>query len=181
MPKSKESRQKLRRWTFAVEMKLEGGQTHAYKVPGVVFGNAAEAKAVAAELTKNYAKEDMAPAGLEIIPVSHETVSADTKRQLEGLNENSNLAFKAAYILAHRVKIAAGLEQTEHDLVQDAVELARKQLNKRLAEAPEELVAEADAAVPTQANTAEVSTETPKPKRKIGIDALNEILNGPVE
>lgn len=176
LPKSKGSRQKLRRWTFAAQIQFENGQTHGSKMPGVVFGNSAEAQAVAKELQLNYTKDPESPQNLEIVPIGHETVSLHTKRQLEGLNDNANLAFKAAYILAERLKIAVGLEQTEHQIVQESVEQARKHLFPRLREAQEKVAAlEAEAAAESKA------IEDAKPKRKIGIDALNEILDNPPE
>lgn len=182
MPKSKGSRQKLRRWTFAAQIKLESGQVVGSKMPGVVYGNSAEANAVAKELQAKYGQTEGASQGMEVVPISHETVSLDTKRQLEGLNDNANLAFKSAYILAERLKIAMGLEETEHQIVTGAVEQARKHLFPRLDKANEKVAElEAQTAVQEIDNGGDGFNESPKPKRKIGIDAVNEILAAPAE
>lgn len=166
-PRSKESRQKLRRWTFAAQMKMESGHVQGFNMPGLTYGNSHEAQATAKELLDKFKSGEGAPENVEIIPIAHETVSMATKRQLQGLNDQSNLATKAAFVLAEKYRLSASSDKTVVELVTEAFEEARAHLFPRLKEA--------------QATIDELEVEIEKPKRKLGIDALNEILTAPPE
>jgi len=178
MPRSKAARQKLRRWTFAATIKLENGQVQGFNLPGVVYGNSAEAKQTAEALLKQFKSDPKAPQDAEVTPQGHETVSQATVRQLQGMNDQANLFNKTAFILAEKYRLASTTDKEIVQIVTEAVEEARQFLFPRLREAQAKVAAlETAAAVPA----ATPATEEPKPKRKLGIDAVREILDGPAE
>lgn len=164
-PRSKEARQKLRRWTFAAQMKMENGEIRGFNMPGLTYGNSHEAQLTAADLLAKFKSGESAPENVEIVPIGHETVSMATKRQLEGLNDQSNLATKAAFVLAEKYRLSTSSDKTVVEIVTSAFDEARDHLFPRLKEAKAKIEA--------------MEVEVDKPKRKLGIDAVNEILASP--
>jgi hypothetical protein len=94
------------------------------------------------------------------------------------MNDQANLFNKTAFILAEKYRLASTTDKEIVQIVTEAVEEARQFLFPRLREAQAKVAAlETAAAVPA----ATPATEEPKPKRKLGIDAVREILDGPAE
>jgi hypothetical protein len=139
--KSKGSKQKLRRWSFIAHLKLEAAGERAFKMPGFVFGNSAEARNTADELKKKFLDGEDKFDAVEIECVAHETVSIDTQRQLLGLNDQVNLMTKTSFVLAERLRLGLGESKDVAELVGDAVEQARKHLFPRLEKAKEKMAA----------------------------------------
>lgn len=183
-PKSKAARQKLRRWTFVAEMALENGQKAGFNLPGLIYGNSHEAQLTAADLLKKFTDDPNAPQDVVVVPVGHETVSHQTKHQLQGLNDQSNLMTKTAFILAERVRLLLGSDKSVVELMDEAVKEAREHLFPRLKEAQLKMAAidaPLEPAVESQqAELPQAQPEVEKPKRKLGIDAVNELLASPV-
>ena len=173
MPKTKASRQKMRRWTFAAEMKLEDGQKFSSKLPGMIYGNSQEAHQTAAGLLRQFLSDPTAPQDATVVPIAHETVSPDTVRQFRGMNDQVNLFTKAAFILAEKYRLASTTDKEIIQLVNEAVEEAREHLYPRLREAQAKVAALDAPAVE--------AIEAERPKRKLGIDAVREILDAPIE
>lgn len=175
LPRSKSSRQKLRRWSFITRMKMEGGDVQTHQLPGLSYGNSAQAQQTADDLLEQFKKHEGAPQDVTLIPVGHETISETTMRQLNGLQSQVNLITKAAFILAEKLRLASSTDKSLEDLVGEASNQARAHLFPRWAEAQAK-VADLDIEPVTS-----IEADAPKPKRKLGIDAVNAILNSPVE
>jgi hypothetical protein len=185
-PKSRDSRKKLRRWTFTAEMKLDSGQTQQFKLPGVVYGNSAEAQATAAKLLEQFKSAPDSPQDVQVHPQGHETVSSETVAQLKGMNDYANLFNKALFIMAERYRLASSTEKEIVTLVTEAVEEARIVLFPRLAAAQAKVAALDDGIHEVHESAAEVLVPAPpateeRPRMKLGIDAVNEVLNSPPE
>ena len=185
-PKSRDSRKKLRRWTFTAEMKLDSGQTQQFKLPGVVYGNSAEAQATAAKLLEQFKSAPDSPQDVQVHPQGHETVSSETVSQLKGMNDYANLFNKALFIMAERYRLASSTEKEIVTLVTEAVEEARIVLFPRLAAAQAKVAALDDGIHEVHESAAEVLVPAPpateeRPRMKLGIDAVNEVLNSPPE
>ena len=185
-PKSRDSRKKLRRWTFTAEMKLDSGQTQQFKLPGVVYGNSAEAQATAAKLLEQFKSAPDSPQDVQVHPQGHETVSSETVAQLKGMNDYANLFNKALFIMAERYRLASSTEKEIVTLVTEAVEEARIVLFPRLAAAQAKVAALDDGIQEVHESAAEVLVPAPpateeRPRMKLGIDAVNEVLNSPPE
>ena len=177
LPRSKESRQKIRRWSFSGELPLENGGKTGFDLPGMSVGTAADAQATADRLLEQFKSSPEAPAGVKIIPIGHETVSPEIQRQLQGLNDQQNLFNKATFILAENYRLATGSEKDLLTIVTEATEEARKALFPKLEQAIEKV-----AAITQQiADQESAAAAAPAPKRKLGIEALNEILEAPPE
>ena len=185
-PKSRDSRKKLRRWTFTAEMKLDSGQTQQFKLPGVVYGNSAEAQATVAKLLEQFKSAPDSPQDVQVHPQGHETVSSETVAQLKGMNDYANLFNKALFIMAERYRLASSTEKEIVTLVTEAVEEARIVLFPRLAAAQAKVAALDDGIHEVHESAAEVLVPAPpateeRPRMKLGIDAVNEVLNSPPE
>ena len=185
-PKSRDSRKKLRRWTFTAEMKLDSGQTQQFKLPGVVYGNSAEAQATVAKLLEQFKSAPDSPQDVQVHPQGHETVSSETVAQLKGMNDYANLFNKALFIMAERYRLASSTEKEIVTLVTEAVEEARIVLFPRLAAAQAKVAALDDGIQEVHESAAEVLVPAPpateeRPRMKLGIDAVNEVLNSPPE
>ena len=175
IPKSREARQKLRRWTFIVEMKLESGEQQNYAMPGLVYGDSREAHETAAALLQQFKEGGPdTPDGVRIVPVGHETVSPETRRQLLGLQDQAKLATSACFVLAEKYRKAGHMLDEAVDLVKAAHDEARDVLFPRLKQAEEkvEAIENTDFSLPV----APSAPEEPKVKRKIGREAYDEIM-----
>ena len=187
-PKSRDSRKKLRRWTFTAEMKLDSGQVQQFKLPGVVYGNSAEAQDTAAKLLKQFKSAPDSPQDVTVHPQGHETVSSETVSQLKGMNDYANLFNKALFIMAERYRLASSTDKEIVTLVTEAVEEARVVLFPRLAAAKAKMEAlDAGTEAAYEAAAEELFPDPPappaeeRPRMKLGIDAVNEVLNNPPE
>ena len=186
-PKSRDSRKKLRRWTFTAEMKLDSGQIQQFKLPGVVYGNSAEAQDTAAKLLEQFKSAPDSPQDVQVHPQGHETVSSETVSQLKGMNDYANLFNKALFIMAERYRLASSTDKEIVTLVTEAVEEARTVLFPRLAAAQAKVAALDEAKEAAYEAAAEEMFPDPptppatevRPRMKLGIDAVNEILNSP--
>jgi hypothetical protein len=175
MPKSKESRQKLRRWSYMAEMNVAGVKQN-FKMPGITYGNSSEAALVGVKLLEQFNLDPSMTAEARVVPIAHETISLTTKTQFTGMQDQVNLVTKASLILAERLRIALGLDQEITQIVYEAQEQAREYLYPRLREAKltmQKVIAEQAAA--------DRAAEDARPRRKLGIDAVNEMLNTPLE
>jgi hypothetical protein len=176
---SRDSRRKLRRWGFsAVFNKTEGGSV-GKNMPGVVYGDYTEAQSVAARLVAIF-KEKNPEVDVEVRPIPYETVSIETKRQFEGLNDQASLVTKAAFILADKYRLSVGIiDKDVAQIVNEAVEEARESLFPRLQQAQEKM-----RALKESVNSKAPATEEPVPAepevkdRKRGIEAVREALEG---
>jgi hypothetical protein len=108
--------------------------------------------------------------------------------QLKGMNDYANLFNKALFIMAERYRLASSTDKEIVTLVTEAVEEARAVLFPRLAAAQakvEALDAEAEAGKEAAyaAAAEELFPDPPveKPRMKLGIEALNEIMAAPPE
>jgi hypothetical protein len=177
LPRSKSSRQKLRRWSFITRMKMETGDVQTHQLPGLSYGNSAQAQQTADDLLAQFKQHEGAPQDVTLIPVGHETISETTMRQLNGLQAQVNLITKAAFILAEKFRLASTTDKSIEDLVGEASNQARAHLFPRWAEAQAK-INDLDVEAVT---SVEADVVAPKAKRKLGIDAVNAILNNPVE
>jgi hypothetical protein len=177
--KSKDSRRKLRRWGFVATITRPGGNAAGQNMPGVMYGDHVEAKAVAERLKDAFtAKNPDAQTTVTVEPVPYETVSIETKRQFEGLNDQASLIAKAAFILAEKYRLSVGvIDKDVAQIVNEAIEEARQFLFPRLEQAKAKATALSD-----ELSQGEVVTDKelePKMKnRKRGIEAVREALEG---
>lgn len=96
--KSKESRQKQRRWTFIAEVTVPGAEiAQRLDTTTVCFGNSATAHLDAEEIKQQLlGLKHLENATVQVIPVPHETVSLKTIAQIEG---NHQMAMVLDYAL----------------------------------------------------------------------------------
>lgn len=177
--KSKDSRRKLRRWGFAATITRPDGNAVGQNMPGVVYGDHSEAVAVAERLKKAFS-EKSPEVTVKIQPIPYETVSIETKRQFEGLNDQASLIAKAAFILAEKYRLSVGvIDRDVAQFVNEAIEEARKSLFTRLERATEKAAALEGGL--TAGGVVEDPEDPEKKNRKRGIEAVNEALNQPVD
>lgn len=170
--KSKDSRRKLRRWGFVATIIREGNAV-GHNMPGVMYGDFVEAKAVAERLKGTFTEKNPT-LEVKIEPVPYETVSIETKRQFEGLNDQASLIAKAAFILGEKYRLSVGvIDKDVSQIVNEAIEEARQFLFPRLEQAKAKA-----AAIEGELAEAEVVPEPEVKDRKRGIEAVREALEG---
>lgn len=164
---SKEARRKVRRWSFkGLIQKPEG--VFGKHMPGVFFGTAAEADEVAARMRETFMAQEGANPSVVVSPVPHETVSIETRNQIDQLNSQAALVARAAFILAEKHRLSIGrLDATAGDLVKEAIDEATGLAR----------TSQSDTVPVVEPEPIE---QEPKPERRRGIDEFNRILNEPV-
>jgi len=100
-PSSKEARQKIRRWSFVVEV-TRGDTVKTFQPPALTIGNMSSARAAADTILHDIASLDQfKDCKVVVNPKAEETVSLTILNQINGLNEQSRLltfALKRAVI-----------------------------------------------------------------------------------
>lgn len=90
-PKSKGSKQKLRRWSFEARL-TKDGETHVLSLPAVTIGNSADAQKGAQDVARTML-EDSRFAGhtIHVQPIGHETLAVEVVNQIHGLNDEGRI------------------------------------------------------------------------------------------
>ena len=179
--KSKDARRALRRWGFSATITHPGGEATGQNMPGVVYGNHVEALSVADRMKEIFLKQNPEVTVL-IEPIPYETVSIETKRQFEGLNDYGSLIAKAAFILADKYKMSIGIiDKDVAQIVNEAVEEARQFLFPRNEQAKAKMQALEDGlGEDTHMVDEPIPVEPEHKDRKRGIEAVREALEGSV-
>ena len=90
-PSSKEARQKIRRWSFVVEV-TRGDTVKTFQPPALTIGNMTSARAAADTILNDIASLDQfKDCKVVVNPKAEETVSLTILNQINGLNEQSRL------------------------------------------------------------------------------------------
>jgi hypothetical protein len=90
-PSSKEARQKIRRWSFVVEV-TKGDTIKTFQPPALTIGNMTSARAAADTILNDIASLDQfKDCKVVVNPKAEETVSLTILNQINGLNEQSRL------------------------------------------------------------------------------------------
>ena len=121
-PSSKEARQKIRRWSFVVEV-TKDDTIKTFQPPALTIGNMTSARAAADTIHQDIASLDQfKDCKVVVYPKAEETVSLTILNQINGLNEQSRLltfALKEAVTDVERLSkppLAEGQVPTEEEL-----------------------------------------------------------------
>ena len=121
-PSSKEARQKIRRWSFVVEVTRDD-TIKTFQPPALTIGNMTSARAAADTIHQDIASLDQfKDCKVVVYPKAEETVSLTILNQINGLNEQSRLltfALKEAVTDVERLSkppLAEGQVPTEEEL-----------------------------------------------------------------
>lgn len=105
--KSKESRQKVRRWTFVALVKQDG-MTMPLSTAKVSFGSYKEALEDAAEIAADLKTlEHLKEKDFIVVPKPHETVSVETTGQLNGIRKMASLLDLALELCFSDLKLSS--------------------------------------------------------------------------
>lgn len=150
--KSKESRQKLRRWTFEADIQVATMPTATrVKLNSVMFGVAGDsiAQMIREENAIRSSNPTLKEAKISIIPVPHETISQETMDQFNRSHNMFTVLDKALELCIGQLDLPAGhaarnktVPEMKELFYQQALEFYKPQ---EVAEKPEETAAEAEA------------------------------------
>lgn len=112
-PKSKESKRKVRRWTFDVLVKQDD-DVRTFQPNAVTIGSSRNAQDAAANIQADLQSSDrFKDARVTVKPVGHEVVSSAIVNQLNGLQDEGRLLGRAIKNLVTAQLTQAGVSETE--------------------------------------------------------------------
>jgi hypothetical protein len=193
-------RQKIRRWSYVAHISKDG-QTHELPLQTLSIGTSKSSKQSAQNLEAQLrAEQQFDGYDLKVISEGHETISPAIMGQLQGMEFELTVYRRAVKKLAEQQFDQANPVAADHifddvanskrtgevaKLAGRAVIESRVELQKETLPAFEELASqeEAEAAAEASAALPETINEEPEveqPRRKLGIDAVNELISTPL-
>ncbi|MGI4815970.1 MAG: hypothetical protein ACRYGG_21910 [Janthinobacterium lividum] len=170
---TKDSRKKLRRWSFAIEV-----EDKSFHIPVVTFGSSARAEQIAQHVATDYmAVETLKGKSFKVAKIPHETISYTTQQQLDGLELELKMMSKVIALI--------GADIAQPELIMNRIgESWNNYVGEKTVQAKKELMSQF---YPDGAKVVEDSIEREKAaleddyKMPLGKDAIQEVLNGPNE
>jgi hypothetical protein len=172
--KSKDSKRKARRWSFAISTEDKG-----FHIPVLCFGTSAKADQIAARIKEDYSNvESLKGKTFNVNKIPHETISLAAQQQFDGLEFEGRLLTKVVEL------IYDDLAKTFFDQAPNN-EDKRTAIGKYVVEAKKILMVEyypeGASAITDSIEREEATLEEDDYKMPLGLEAVDEVLNGPVQ
>jgi hypothetical protein len=170
--KSKESKRKARRWSFAISTEDKG-----FHIPVTCFGTSAKANSIAERIKSDYSSvEVLKDKTFQVNKIPHETISEATQQQFDGLEFEGRLLTKVVELIYDNLVEVNGTKDFSD-------EAKRTAIGKYVIEAKKILMAEyypeGASIIEDSIELEEEALESDDYKMPLGIDAYKEVLNGP--